>query len=329
MCASFSPASDNPDDKGALHMGGTAFVFPGQGSQRVGMGAELRDARPDLFDHYFSLADEASGLAVRSIALEGPMEELTRTDVAQPALFGLSLAVADAARELGLAPDFVAGHSLGEYTAAVAAGALGVEDGMRLVARRGRLMADIQSHSPGAMAALIGLDRAAVEQLCAEAAEAGVVAPANVNTPEQIVVSGEEAGVQRVVELAPGAGAKKAVRLRVGAAFHSRMMEPVQAELAQAMESIDWSDPHVPLASNASGTLVTTGEQVRQALIDQIASPVLWVDCVTALLANGCQTFLELGPGRVLGKLVTQIDGDAEVFAADSPEKLSVFAARG
>jgi [acyl-carrier-protein] S-malonyltransferase len=309
-------------------MGQTAFVFPGQGSQRVGMGAQLREERPDLFDRYFDMADEASGLTVRRITLEGPMEELTRTDIAQPALFGLSLAIAQAARELGLTPDFVAGHSLGEYTAAVAAGALAVEDGMQLVARRGKLMADIQSESAGAMAAVIGLDRAGVEELCVAAAEVGVVTPANVNTPEQVVVSGEEAGVQRVVELAPGAGAKKAVRLRVGAAFHSHMMEPVQSELAETMESISWSDPQVPLASNASGTLVTKGWQVRRALIDQIASPVLWVDCVATLLANDCRTFLELGPGRVLGKLVGQIDGETDVWAADSPQTLSAFADR-
>jgi [acyl-carrier-protein] S-malonyltransferase len=307
----------------------TAFVFPGQGSQKVGMGGDLRAARPELFDRYLGRASQASGLDIRKLALEGPIEELTRTDVAQPALFSLSLAVAEVAREAGVVPEVVAGHSLGEYTAAVASGALPLEDGMRLVSKRGQLMADIQNRIPGAMAAIIGLDRSAVERLCADAADAGDVTPANLNTPEQIVVSGEEAAVERIVELAPPAGAKRAVRLQVGAAFHSRMMEPVQQELAREMDSIAWSDPRVPMASNAHGNLVSTADDVRQALIDQIASPVLWVDCVRAMIAHGCSTFLELGPGRVLIGLVRKIDPNVEVFAADSPEKLEAFTAAG
>ena len=175
-------------------MSKTAFVFPGQGSQKVGMGSDLLEAAPDVFEHYLSMADEASGLQIRQLCLEGPIEDLTSTDAAQPALFATSLAVADLARDRGLRPDFVAGHSLGEYTAAVASGSLDVEDGMRLVARRGRLMADAQSERPGAMAAIIGLDRERVEELCAQASSVGVVAPANLNTPAQIVCSGEEDG---------------------------------------------------------------------------------------------------------------------------------------
>jgi [acyl-carrier-protein] S-malonyltransferase len=305
----------------------TAFVFPGQGSQKVGMGAALREARPELFDRFMGLADRTSGLEVSRLALEGPIEELTRTDVAQPALFALSLAVMELASEAGLRPAVVAGHSLGEYTAAVAAGALALEDGMQLVSQRGRLMASIQNERPGAMAAIIGLGQDAVERLCGEVASLGVVAPANLNTAEQIVVSGEERAVARVVELAPGAGAKRAVRLQVGAAFHSQMMKPVQEELAVAMGAISWSDPVVPMASNASGDLASNAERVRQALIDQIASPVLWVQCVKTMIAHGCRSFLELGPGRVLGGLVRQIDPDVEVFAADSPVKLEQFSA--
>lgn len=310
-----------------LPMGELAFLFPGQGSQRVGMGSELRSERPDLFERYFGLADEASGLPVARRALEGPTEELTATEVAQPALFALSLALTEAAGELGLSARLVAGHSLGEYTAAVAVGALGLEDGMRLVAKRGRLMAEIQSSTPGTMAAIVGLPRDAVERICVEAAELGQVGPANLNSPQQIVVSGDERAVERVVELAESAGAKRAMRLQVGAAFHSPMMEPVQRELAEGMEPLAFSDPRVPIAANATGQLVRTGGEVRRALIDQIASPVQWEGCLHALVASGCDTFLELGPGRVLGGLVKQIDRGLETAAAESVAKLAEFAA--
>ena len=306
-------------------MGKLAFVFPGQGSQKVGMGADLLAARPEVFDRYFNEADAAAGVPVRQYALDGPIESLTETNVAQPALFALSLAVHDVAREMGISPDFVAGHSLGEYTAAVAAGALPFADGMRLVAERGRLMAAAQDERPGAMAALIGLDAEKVESVCEEASEAGIVAAANFNTPTQIVISGETGGVERAMALAEAAGAAKVVRLQVGAAFHSRLMEPARDRMAELMADVAFQDPSVPMASNASGRLVRTGDDVREALTLQIASPVRWVECVQTLAAEGVTNVLELGAGRTLNGLIRSIDRSIAGAAADTPKALSAF----
>jgi [acyl-carrier-protein] S-malonyltransferase len=309
-------------------MGKLAFLFPGQGSQKVGMGSDLKESRAELYERYLTKADEVSGLPITQYSLEGPMESLTETNVAQPALFAFSLAVADAAREAGIEPDFVAGHSLGEYTAAVASGALSFEDGMGLVSLRGKLMAEAQGERPGTMAAVVGLSSDTLASLCEQASEAGTVAPANLNTPSQIVVSGEVAGVERLMELASEAGADKVVRLQVGAAFHSELMKPTQERMAAAMDDVSFRDPQVPLASNASGALVTSADGVREALIAQIASPVRWVDCVEALSGAGATAFLELGSGRVLGGLVKQILGmETDVTSADSPKRLEAFVA--
>jgi [acyl-carrier-protein] S-malonyltransferase len=300
-----------------------AFLFPGQGSQRVGMGTALHASDRGRFDRYLGLAEELSGLPLRRLCLEGPGDELTRTEAVQPTLFAHSLALAEVAREHGLEPGLLAGHSLGEYTAAVAAGALSLEDGMRLVVLRSRLMAAIQAERPGAMAAVLGLEAAEVEALCVAVGEVGV---ANYNAPSQIVVSGECERVQRLCQVVEAAGGR-AVRLAVGGAFHSSAMAPVRAALAEHAAGLQWRAPSVPLASNASGGLVTDAAGVRVALVDQVASPVRWVDCQHALIAAGASEFLELGSGRVLTGLARSLRRDQPATAADSRARLAAYAA--
>ncbi len=304
-----------------------AFLFPGQGAQRPGMGAALAASDPELLAARLAGAGAASGLPIEQLCADGPATALMRTEVAQPALFAVSLALADVAHAAGLRPHAVAGHSLGEYTAAVAAGALAVADGEALVARRGRLMAGAQRERPGAMAAVVGLDAETVGALCADAAGGAALAPANFNAPAQTVVSGDAEAVERLLALVAARGLGRAVRLPVGAAFHSPLMRAVADELDGVTAGLAWRAPDVPIAANASGGLVATAEGVRRALVTQVAAPVRWVSCVHALVDAGCRHFLELGPGRVLSGLVRQICPGADVAAADSRAAIEAFAA--
>jgi [acyl-carrier-protein] S-malonyltransferase len=300
-----------------------AFVYPGQGSQRVGMAADVLADEPGVFDRYFTRAEVASGLPIRTHCLEGPADVLTRTDVAQPAIFALSLALDELARLRGLIPNAVSGHSLGEYTAAVAAGSLGLDDGFRLVALRGRLMAEAQADRPGGMAAVMGLETEKVARLCAIAGEHGPIEVANINAPAQTVVSGADAAVQALMKLAEEAHAARTVRLRVGAAFHSSLMRDVGLRMQEAIDSVSFADPRVPIVANVAGHTVTRAADVRRELVEQIRKPVRWVACVRTLVDMGCTTFIELGPGRVLSDLIRQIDARVTVTSVDSPKAIA------
>jgi [acyl-carrier-protein] S-malonyltransferase len=307
-------------------MGKIGFLYPGQGSQKVGMGKDLLDARPELFERYLAYSDRVTGEPISRLCLGGSLSELSQTQVAQPALFAYSLALTDYAYQLDLYPDMVAGHSLGEYTAAVAAGALSFNEGLALVSRRGRLMKQIQDERPGTMAAVLGLEREALEQLCRDICPHHLVQVTNWNAPGQLVASGTEQGVQQLVATIHASGRGKAIRLPVKGAFHSSLMSTVQDALHGLTCTLRWHDTTVPLVANVSGLALTRGAEIRRELVEQIASPVQWVLCVEKLVAEGCETLIELGPGQVLTKLVRLIAPQVTALAIDTPARLEAFA---
>jgi [acyl-carrier-protein] S-malonyltransferase len=305
----------------------TAFIFPGQGAQKVGMGKSLADAYQAARE-VFERADDALGMRLSALCFEGPEEELRLTANTQPAILATSIAALRAFEERGARADFVAGHSLGEYSALVAAGSLKLEDALRVVRRRGLLMQEAVASGEGAMAAILGCDIDAVRSVCAEASELGVCSPANINSKHQTVIAGHKPAVERAVELAKARGAKKAVMLAVSAPFHCQMMEPAAELLAPVLDGVEFSDLSVPLVTNVDARVIRSGGEARSALLRQVASPVRWSESVERLLAEGVTQFIELGPGKVLTGLVKQMSREARLLnIEDAPALEAALAA--
>ena len=298
-----------------------AFLFPGQGSQTVGMGrafAETSGAAKAVYAE----ANDALGFDLARLSFEGPEAELALTANTQPAVLTASVAAAAAARERGLLPAMAAGHSLGEYSALVVAGALRFADAVRLVRWRGECMQAAVPIGVGAMAAIMGLDLEAVEALCAEAARGEVVTIANINSPAQIVIAGHRGAVERAVALATDRGGRKSVMLPVSAPFHCPLMQSAAEQLATAIETLPVADPAIPVVRNVDAGVSRTGAEVKQALLQQVAHPVRWTACVERLARDSADAFVELGPGRVLSGLLKRILDGARSFSVEDPAGL-------
>ncbi len=285
-----------------------AFIFPGQGSQAPGMGRDLA-YNSAAARKVFEEADDALGFSISELCFEGPAEKLQLTENTQPAILTTSIAALHALEEQGFArPDFVAGHSLGEYSALVAAGALSLADAVRTVRARGRYMQEAAPVGSGAMAAIMGAELGTIMEACNEAAQGEVCSPANINGANQVVIAGDAAAVDRAIELLKERGAKRAIKLNVSAPFHCALMMPAQERLAADLERLDFHDLSVPLVTNVDAAVVRKGNDARDALVRQVSSPVRWHESISYLIREGVTTFVEVGPGKVLSGLVRQID---------------------
>lgn len=292
-------------------MNNIAFVFPGQGSQSVGMGKELYDNYPAA-KAVFDEADKALGFSITDMCFNGPEEDLRKTFNTQPAILTMSIACYRVLQEKGVTPSVVAGHSLGEYSALVAAGALTFSDAVQLVRKRGQFMQEAVPLGEGSMAAVMGMERSEVIRICQQAqAEVGAVQAVNFNCPGQIVIAGTTAAVDKAIELLKAAGAKRAIPLPVSAPFHSTLLKPAAVRLAGELEKIVVSDAQIPVVANVNGKAVQQAAAIKQSLIDQAASPVLWEDCVASIIDTGSTTFIEVGPGKVLTGFTKKIAKEA------------------
>lgn len=309
-------------------MSKTAFLFPGQGSQFAGMGKSLAEAYPEAA-RVFEIADAALGFSISKLCFEGPDEELKRTEITQPALVTVSVAAFTVLRSRGVAPDYVAGHSLGEYSALVAAGSLDFADALRLVHKRGRYMQEAVPAGVGAMAALLKLPEGTLDKILAEASQGEVVTAANLNSPDQIAIAGHAGAVERAAELAKAAGARRAVMLAVSAPFHCPLMKPAQERLKADLDATEFRDLAVPLINNWQAREIRTAAQAREGLYQQVPNPVLWADSMRALAAAGVTRCIEVGPGGVLTGLLRNIDATligVKFGEAADWEKLSAVA---
>jgi [acyl-carrier-protein] S-malonyltransferase len=293
-----------------------AFVFPGQGSQYVGMGK-------DIYEHYpvakevFQQASDALGYDVADLCFNGPVEELNRTFRTQPCILTVSSALNSVLKEKGIQPSVVAGHSLGEYSALVAAEVISLEDSVSLTEKRGRFMQEAVPEGKGLMAAILGLDREKVDEIC-NSLISGYAAAANYNCPGQIVIAGEKTAVEEAIELCKSAGAKRAIALAVSVPSHCKLMNGASERLGELLRTIELKDPFIPLVNNADAKFLKTAEEIKPSLIRQLNRPLLWEDSIKAIYASGIDTFIEVGPGKVLTGLIKRIVPEAKISSADS-----------